>query len=127
LISRLIVSTLVVLLAAPRVMVAQEAIAPDIWRTFTERLEPGKTLKVRLRNGQRFKATLLQVSADTMTIQPKTRAAVPPQRVAFTDIETLEVDSSKGVGLGKAVAVGAGVAAGVWLAMMALAFAVWSD
>jgi hypothetical protein len=108
-------------------MVAQEAIAPDIWRTFTERLEPGKTLKVRLRNGQRFKATLLQVSADTMTIQPKTRAAVPPQRVAFTDIETLEVDSSKGVGLGKAVAVGAGVAAGVWLAMMALAFAVWSD
>jgi len=127
LISKLIVWTLVVLIAAPRVLSAQEAIGPDIWRTFTEKLEPGKMLKVRLRNGQRFRATLLQVSADTMTVQPKTRAAVPPQRVAFADVETLEVDSSKGIGLGKAVAVGAGVAAGAWLALMALAFTVWGD
>jgi hypothetical protein len=106
---------------------AQTVVGPDVWRSFAEKLEPGKVLKVRLRNGQRFKATLLQVSPEALTVQPRTRAAVPPQQIPFDAIATLDVDNSKGVSLGKAVAVGAGVAAGAWLAMMAFAFAVWGD
>ena len=106
---------------------AQPVIGRDIWHAFVEKLEPGKTLKVRLKNGQRFKATLLQVSDDAMTVQPKTRATVAPQRVPYAQIETLEIDHARGIGIGKAVAVGAGVAAGAWLALMAMAFAVWGD
>ena len=122
-----IACALVALLAAPPRLHAQVVSGPDIWRDFTEKLEPGKTLKVRLKSGQRFKATLLQVSPDAMIVQPKRRSSVPPQQVPFTEIETLEVDSGKGIGLGKAVAVGAGIAAGAWLAMMAFAFAVLGD
>jgi hypothetical protein len=122
-----VVWLLVALVACPPRASAQAVVGPEVWRTFTEKLDPGKTLKVRLKNGQRFKATLLQVTPDAITVQPKTRAAVPPQQVPFDAIETLDVDTSKGVSLGKAVAVGAGVAAGAWLALMAVALAVWGD
>jgi len=118
---------LVALVAVPPAARAQVVASPDIWRVFTEKLEPGRTLKVRLKNGQRFKATLLEVSEDAMTVQPKTRAAVPPQRVPFDLVETLEIDHGKGLGVGKAIAVGAAVAGGTFLALMALAFAVWGD
>jgi hypothetical protein len=37
------------------------------------------------------------------------------------------VDTGKGVGLAKAVAVGAATAAGAFFALMAVAFAVWDD
>lgn len=122
----LVAGGLIALLALPPHIHAQ-VVGPEIWRTFAGRLEPGKTLKIRLKNGPRFKATLLHVSSDAITVQPKTRAAVPPQRVPFDAVETLELDHSKGIGIGKAVAIGAGVAAGAWLALMALAFAVWGD
>lgn len=118
---------LVALLVVPPHLCAQAVAGPDVWRTFIERLEPGTTLKVRLKSGPRFRATLLQVSADAMIVQPKTRAAVPPQQVSIADIETLEVDTARGASLGKAVAIGTAVAAGVWLALMGLAFAVWAD
>lgn len=123
----MIIFVLVLLLVFPPALHAQTVAGPEIWRAFTEKLEPGKTLKVRLKDGQRFKATLLQVGPDAMTVQPRTRAAVPPQQVPFTAIETLELDTAKGIGIGKAVAVGAAVAAGAWFALMALAFAVWGD
>jgi hypothetical protein len=108
-------------------MHAQEVVGPEIWRSFAARLEPGKVLKVRLKNGQRFKATLLAVSETTLTLQPKTRAAVPPQRVPFDDVETLEVDHGKGAGVAKAVAVGAAVAAGTFFGLMAIVFATIGD
>jgi hypothetical protein len=123
----LVVCALIACLSIPGSVRAQVVTTPDVWRAFAEKLEPGKTLKVRLRNGQRFKATLLQVSGEAMTIQPKTRAAVPPQRVPFDHIETLEVDHARGIGVGRAVAIGAGGAAGAWLALMAFTFAVWGD
>jgi hypothetical protein len=126
-IASLVAWALVALMALPPSLHAQAVADPDIWRAFTEKLELGKTLKVRLKSGQRFKATLLQVSADAMTVQPKTRAAVPPQQVPFDEIQTLEIDHGKGIGIGKAVAVGAAVAGGTFLALMALAFAVLGD
>src|SRR5687768_3312922 len=99
--------TLAALLLLPPQLYAQVA-GPNVWRSFAETIAPGKVVKVRLRTGERFKATLLQVSPDGLTVQPKTRAAVPPQRVPFDQIETLELDHGKGIGVGKAVAIGAG-------------------
>ena len=119
---------LVVLLAAPRVGAAQTIVsAPDVWRDFAQRIDPGTTLKLRLTSGQRFKATLLQVSDVALILQPKTRIPVPPQQVAFADIESMEIDTTKGVGVGKAIAVGVASAAGAFLGLMVLAFAVWGD
>ena len=117
--------TLVMLLAAPPQLFAQTR--AELWRSFAERLEPGKTLKLRLADGPRVTATLLRVSDDAMIVQPRTRAAVPPQEVRFDAVETMEIEQSKGIGIGKAVAIGAAVGAGAWLALMAFAFAVWGD
>jgi hypothetical protein len=117
---------LVATLGVPVPLMAQVN-EPEIWRGFAEKLQPGTTLKVRLGNGQRFRATLLQVSADAMTLQPRTRVPVAPQLVRFADVRALEVDMGKGVGLAKAVAVGAATAAGAFFALMAVAFAVWDD
>lgn len=102
---------------------AQTVVGPEVWHTFASRIEPGKVLKVRLKNGQRFKATLLDVADTSLTLQPKTRAAVPPQRVPYDMVETLEVDHDKGLGVVKAIAIGTAVAAGTFLSLMAIAFA----
>ena len=122
-----LVLALVGVLAAPPHMAAQTAAGPEIWRAFTQRLDPGTQLKVRLISGQRFRATLLQVSDEAMTIQPRTRAPVPPQHVPFSDVASLEIDTARGTNIGKAIAIGAGVAAGAFFGLMALAVAVWGD
>jgi hypothetical protein len=80
----LVSCVLIGLFVLPPQLQAQVA-GPDIWRTFAENLEPGKTLTIRLKNGPRFKATLLHVSSDAITVQPKTRAAVPRHRQGGRD------------------------------------------
>jgi hypothetical protein len=116
-----------VLIAGPHTLHGQEVVGPEIWQTFAARLEPGKVVKVRLKNGQRFKATLLDASDTAVTLQPKTRAAVPPQRVPYESIETLEVDRDKGARVAKAVAVGAAVAVGTFFGLMAIVFSAIGD
>jgi hypothetical protein len=118
---------LVTLLGAPRAHAQAAVPGPDIWRTFAERIEPGKTLKIRLTTGERFKATLLQVSDQGMTVQPKTRTPVPPQIVPFAQVASVEIDTGKGANVGKAIAIGASVAAATFFAFMMTAIAVWSD
>jgi hypothetical protein len=124
---KMFVVVLIATLACPSWVAAQAVDEPAVWRGFAEKLEPGTTLKVRLASGQRFTATLLQVSSDAMTLQMKTRVPVPPQDVRFADVRSLEVDRGKGASLAKAVAIGAGVGAGAFFALMALAFAVLDD
>lgn len=118
---------LVGLFAAPHAYAQAVVSPPEVWRSFAATLEPGKTLNVRLTSGQRFKATLLQVSDQGLTVQPKTRAPVPPQMVPFAQVASIEIDTGKGANIGKAIAVGAAVAAGAFFGLMALTFAVWGD
>ena len=120
------VLVLIMLMVWPKEAHAQ-VVGPEIWRAFAEKIDTGATLKVRLVNGKRFKATLLQVSPNGMTVQPKTRVPVPPQVVTFADIASLEVDTGKGASMAKAVAIGAAVAAGAFFSLMAMTFAIWGD
>lgn len=122
-----IVLVLVTLMALPRGAHAQATVGPGIWRAFADRIQPGTTLKIRLIDGKRFKATLLQVSPEGMTVQAKTRVPVPPQMVSFAEVASLEVDTGKGASMAKAVAIGAGVAAGAFFGLMAIMFAIWGD
>jgi len=50
---------------------AQQA-SGDIWRTFAQKLTAGTELTVRLQNGQRFAATLIDARADALVLQPRT-------------------------------------------------------
>jgi hypothetical protein len=111
-VKRLMTVVMILLLAAPGQTVwAQTTPDADVWRTFASRLDVGSRVKLRLRNGQRFSATLIQAAPDDLVIQPRTRTPVPVQRVPYDAIVLLERDDAQGIGAGKAVAIG--VAAGV--------------
>ena len=125
-----IVTALVIVLAvpfaAPRAQEPVEGAA--IWRAFASTLQPGASISVRLTSGQRVRATLLQVSDEAITIQPKTRAPVPPQQVAYADIRSIELQRSNGgVGLGKAIAIGVAVGAGAFVGLLMIALAAVAD
>ena len=122
----LLALVLVLLVAAPNVH-AQTAIDPNIWRTFAERIDVGRTLRMRTTSGERFKATLLAVSNEGIMVQPKTRVPVPPQMVPYNTIASLEIDNGKGANVGKAIAIGAAVAAGAFFGLMAITFVLVGD
>ena len=83
---------------------------PDVWKTFASRIDVGVQLNVRLRNGQKFRATLIDAREDVLLLQPKTRVPVPVQPVSYDAIVSLEQVKGGGNGA-KAAAIG--VAAGV--------------
>jgi hypothetical protein len=102
------IGALLVVLAVPGVVLAQAE--PQVWRTFAMRLDVGDQLTVRLHNGQRFRATLIEAREDALLLQPKTRVPSPVQPVAYDTILSIEKAKS-GTGAGKAAAIG--VASGV--------------
>jgi hypothetical protein len=118
---------LVALLTMPLGADAQQPSNAEVWRSFAEKVETGKTLKLRLTSGKRMKATLLQVSPDAMTVQAKTRVPVAPERVAYSDVASIEIDSGKGANMAKAAAVGAAVGAATFFSLVMIAVASWTD
>jgi len=95
----------------------------DVWRVFTERLDVGSRIKVRMRDGQRVTATLIQASPDALLVQPRTRRPVPVQRVSYDDIASIERDDQRGISGGKAVAIGVGSGAGAFFGILLLLIA----
>src|ERR671911_2310016 len=93
------------------VAAVQESGQGDIWRAFAQKVDVGTRLKVRLDDGQRVVAMLIDADADGILVQPRTRVPVPVQRIAYDQIASLERDDTRGIGAGKAVAIG--VASGV--------------
>jgi hypothetical protein len=113
-----------VLMAAMLLPAGAAAQVPDdVWRGFAGKLEVGTELNVSLRNGQRFRAMLVDVRDDVLLLQPKTRVAVPVQAVAYDAVVSLERRQHKGMGAAKAAAVGVATGAGVVVAFLAILFA----
>ena len=92
----------------------------DVWRNFARKLDAGSTVVVRLQNGQRFQATLIEARADALLLQPRTRRPVSVQPVSYDAIRSLERQDNKGPNVAKAVGIGAGVGAGTFLAILAI-------
>jgi hypothetical protein len=90
---------------------ARQLPQPDVWRTFAQQVEVGSRVIIRLDDGQRVAATLIQAEADSLLVQPRTRLAVPAQRVPYDRIASIERDEARGISAGKAVVLG--VASGV--------------
>src|SRR5215207_3696726 len=110
---RMIAVTTLMMLLAPRGLAAQEVDASAAWRRMAEQVDAGTDVVVRLRSGQRFRATLLQGDADKLLIQPKTRLPVPPQAIPYESIVSLERRSA-GMGAAKAAAIGVGTGVGAF-------------
>ena len=99
---------------------------PDVWKTFASRIDVGVQLNVRLRNGQKFRATLIDAREDVLLLQPRTRVPVPVQPVAYDAILALE-QVKGGMGAGKAAAIGVATGVGGFFLTMLVILAAVGD
>jgi hypothetical protein len=106
-------------LAAP--VAAQDQ--AEIWRAFAAKIDVGTELTVRLRDGQRFRATLVSVRDEGLLVQPKTRVPVDVQTVPYDAIASVERRREGGIGAGKAAAIGVASGAGTFLAIFLILLA----
>jgi hypothetical protein len=123
-ITRLVITTVLIGVLATQSIAAQTS--SEIWRSFAERVEVGTELNVRLKDGQRLRATLVGVRDDAMLLQPRTRVPVPIQAVPYEDVIRLE-RTSKGIGAGKAIAIGVATGVGAFFATLAILLGAASD
>jgi hypothetical protein len=106
-----VIVLLVVAMIGTQPALAQVSDTAALWRAFAEKVEVGSLLKVRLNDGQRFTATLVQAQPGALVLQPKTRVPVAVQPVAYESIASIERVRNGGIGAGKAALIG--VASGV--------------
>ena len=102
---------------------AQATLQPDVWRVFAQQIEVGSRLKIHLDDGQRIVATLIQTGPDSLVVQPSTRVPVPVQRLTYDRIASIELDKSRGIGAGKAVAIGVASGVGAFLGTLLILIA----
>ena len=122
--SHFIITALLIVLIAVQGVAAQTT--ADVWRSFAERVDVGTELNVRLNDGRRFRATLVGVRDNAMLVQPKTRIPVPIQAVPYEDVIQIE-RTRRGIGAGKAVAIGAATGVGAFFGILALMLSVGGD
>jgi len=116
---------ILIILAAltPSTALARQVPQPDVWRTFAQQIDVGSRLIIRLDDGERVNVTLIQADAESMLVQPRTREAVPAQRIPYDRVVSMERDDARGVGVGKAVAIGVGSGVGAFFGIMLILMA----
>jgi hypothetical protein len=102
---------------------AQMQAQGDLWRAFAQKVDVGTRVKLRLDDGQRVVATLIEANADGLFVQPRTRVPVPVQRIAYQRIVSLERDEGRGIGAAKAVAIGVASGVGAFLCTLLILIA----
>ncbi|NOT27299.1 MAG: hypothetical protein HOP16_14495 [Acidobacteria bacterium] len=109
------------LLAASQPAFAQEPVdETQAWQRFVAALEPGATVEVRLKGGEKLRGTVLPGSNEALLLKPYTRVPVPARSLAFSDIAKID-RWREGMKPGYKVLLGAGVGAGaVLLGLMVL-------
>ena len=112
---------LIVTIAAPSF--AQTHAQGDLWRAFAQKVDVGTRVKLRLDDGQRVVATLIEANADGLFVQPRTRVPVPVQRIAYERIVSFERDEGRGIGVAKAVAIGVASGVGAFLGTLLILIA----
>jgi hypothetical protein len=101
--------------------------SPDVWRSFAQTIDVGSEVDVRLVDGTRFRAVLIDARDEALLLQPKTRRTVPVQPVPYDAIAALQRHKSGGVSAGKAAAIGVATGAGAFFALIAIMIALVSD
>jgi hypothetical protein len=105
--------------AAMAIALAVPATAQEtIWRNLAMTVPLGSTVNVRLTDGRRFSAVLVEVRDAEVVLQPKTRQPLPVQSLPYAAIASLERAESGGLSAGKAIAIGAAAGAGVFLGLL---------
>ena len=112
---------LIITMATPSF--AQTQAQGDLWRAFAQKVDVGTRVKLRLDDGQRVVATLIEANDDGLFVQPRTRVPVPVQRIAYEHIVSFERDKGGGIGAAKAVAIGVASGVGAFLGTLLILIA----
>ena len=104
---------------------ASPGFAQSPWRTIAEQVPAGSVVKVRLTSGQSFSAVLVRPEEDSVLLQPRTRQPVPLQTVRYDAIVSMERVEGRGIGVGKAVAIGAAVGGAAFLGLLMAVVSAW--
>ena len=116
-------ATLLVVLAFTRPMLAQPAPTDaERWRAFTQHLEAGARIEVRLRDGTSVRGALVSVDETALQVLPHTRVELPVRSVAFREIDFID-RWHQGWMPGTKTLVAIGVGFGVFLTVAAIVFA----
>jgi small nuclear ribonucleoprotein (snRNP)-like protein len=120
----LLVATMTSALLTPSRSSAQQT-APreaEMWRTLVAALKPAALVSVQLKDGVRFKGTLLRVDDDMFAVKPQTRIPVPAREVRFDEVALLRPEK-RAMSPGKKVLLGVGIGAAVYVLSAALLLA----
>ena len=124
---RTVITLCVIAIVTVQPAAAQVADAAGVWRTFAEKLEVGALVRVRLQDGRKFTATLVDAQPGALLLQPRTRVPVPVQPVAYEAIASVERVRGNGLAPGKAVAIGIATGLGAFLATLLIFVAAIDD
>jgi hypothetical protein len=87
----------------------------------------GSRVKAQITSGKRLSGTLMSVSDDAVIIKKRTRLPEPAVTVAFAELSGLELQTSEGMSVGKAVGIGLAAGAGAILTLFAFFAAMGGD
>ena len=119
---RTTIAIMVLALAAPA-----RAEQPRDWQRLAATLQPGTRLEVHLTDGSHVDGTLVVQDAEVLVVNPRTRIPVAPWRVAYAEIQSIDVKQRDGLSPGAKVLVGLGVGAAAVFVGLLIAVAAISD
>ena len=116
------IAVLVLALATPA-----RAEQPRDWQRLAATLQPGTRLEVHLTDGSHVDGTLVVQDADVLVANPRTRIPVAPWRVAYAEIQSIDVKQRDGLSPGAKVLLGLSVGAAAVFVGLLIAVAAISD
>jgi hypothetical protein len=116
------IAVMVLALAAPA-----RAEQPRDWQRLAATLQPGTRLEVHLTDGSHVDGTLVVQDAEVLVVNPRTRIPVAPWRVAYAEIQSIDVKQRDGLSPGAKVLVGISVGAAAVFVGLLIAVAAISD
>jgi len=119
-------ATIVIMVLALAVAPARAA-QPGDWQRLAATLPPGTRLEVHLTDGSHVDGTLVAQDAEVLVVNPRTRIPVAPWRVAYAEIQSIDVKQRDGLSPGAKVLVGIGVGAAAVFVGLLIAVASISD
>jgi S1-C subfamily serine protease len=124
---KIVIALFVAAMLGAQPVLAQVSDTAGLWRAFAEKVEVGSSLKVRLHDGRKFTATLVQAQPGALLLQPKTRVPVAVQPVPYESIVSIERVRNGGIGAGKAAAIGVATGVGAFFATLLIFIAAIDD
>jgi hypothetical protein len=86
-------------------------------RAISRQIPIGATVKLKLRDGRRFKAVLFGVADDGVVVKPATRIPVSALRVAYDDLDSIEREEGR-LNFGRYAGIGAAIGGGALLVLL---------